>query len=339
MSINTTKNPHVNQIGELHLSGNVIPNIWWQRLRLESGAVDFTAVIILAEIVYWYKPTIVRDEYSGAIIEVKQKFRADKLQRSYQSFADQFGLSKKQVREAMQRLVDRELISTEFRIVAANNTVLNNVLFIDVIPQKIKNLSSLDSPIPLEGTPHVTCEFTPCYPTGKEGLSPQVGTYTDNNTNITTNITTNNTAAPLEEIQPDKIDLLNNQPLQDSTQTIDNPTLSNGFKEKKEKSFAKKEKAAATTPTPEELAQQALLWAFIQADPYWRSNASCKTPSGAFKHAVNTRQRERGLWAQFCEYQQNQSAAKAKVPRHAPLSQTMSTPEMPSIFDDDFSSI
>ena len=164
----------------------------------------------------------------------------------------------------------------------------------------------------------------------------------DLNTEITTKITTkiNNTeAAPLEEIQPDKIDLLNNQPLQDSTQTLDNPTLSNGFKEKKEKSFAKKEKTTAPTPTPEELAQQALLWAFIQADPYWRSNASCKTPSGAFKHAVNTRQRERGLWAQFCEYQQNQSAAKAKVPRHAPLSQTMTTPEMLSIFDNDFSSI
>ena len=138
---------------------------------------------------------------------------------------------------------------------------------------------------------------------------------------------------PLDNVENQQ--QVNSELLQDQ----DFPTLSNGFKEKKEKSFAKKEKAAAPTPTPEELAQQALLWAFIQADPYWRSNASCKTPSGAFKHAVNTRQRERGLWAQFCEYQQNQSAAKAKVPRHAPLSQTMSTPEMPSIFDDDFSSI
>ena len=114
------KNPHVAAIGKLNLSGNIIPTIWWQRLRLESGAVDYTAVMILAEIA------------NSKEIE---------LQRSYQSFMDQFGLSKKQVREAMQRLVERELITTDFRTITQHGIVLNNVLFINVNYQKIEELT------------------------------------------------------------------------------------------------------------------------------------------------------------------------------------------------------
>ncbi len=100
-------------------TGNIIPNIWWKRLRLESGACDFTSVIILAEIT-----------------------NSDSLQRNYQSFADQFGLSKKQVREAMQRLVERELITTEFRTVTKHGIVLNNVLFITINYRKLKEIST-----------------------------------------------------------------------------------------------------------------------------------------------------------------------------------------------------
>lgn len=114
------KNPHVAAIGKLNLSGNIIPSIWWKRLRLESGACDFTAVMILSEIA------------NSKEIE---------LQRNYQSFAEQFDLSKKQVREAMQRLVERKLITTDFRTITQHGIVLNNVLFINVNYQKIEELT------------------------------------------------------------------------------------------------------------------------------------------------------------------------------------------------------
>lgn len=102
------------------LSGNIIPTVWWQRLRLESGECDFTAVMILAEIA------------NSKEIE---------LQRNYQSFAEQFILSKKQVREAMQRLVKHGLITTDFRTIAQCGIILNNVLFINVNYQKIEELT------------------------------------------------------------------------------------------------------------------------------------------------------------------------------------------------------
>ena len=116
------KNPHVAAIGKLNLTGNIIPSIWWQRLRLESGAPDFTGVMILAEIV---------------------NSKETELQRNYQSFADQFGLSKKQVREAMQRLVERKLITTDFRTITQHGIVLNNVLFIGINESEIEILGEL----------------------------------------------------------------------------------------------------------------------------------------------------------------------------------------------------
>ena len=62
------------------------------------------------------------------------------LQRNYQSFADQFGLSKKQVREAIQRLVERKLITTDFRTITQHGIVLNNVLFIGINESEIEML-------------------------------------------------------------------------------------------------------------------------------------------------------------------------------------------------------
>ena len=114
------KNTHVAAIGKLNLSGNIIPTIWWQRLRLESGAVDYAAVMILAEIA---------------------NSKETELQRNYHSFVVQFDLSRKQVCEAMQRLVERELITTDFRAITQHGIVLNNALFINVNYQKIEELT------------------------------------------------------------------------------------------------------------------------------------------------------------------------------------------------------
>ena len=46
----------VAEIGKIHVEGNLIPHPWYQRIRLESGKPDLPAIIILAEIIYWYRP-------------------------------------------------------------------------------------------------------------------------------------------------------------------------------------------------------------------------------------------------------------------------------------------
>ncbi|MFH4113411.1 Lrp/AsnC family transcriptional regulator, partial [Acinetobacter baumannii] len=64
MSLYTTGHPVVDKIASLNIEGNVIPANWFNTFKLENGKPDTNAVILLSEIVYWHRPTIVRDEDS-----------------------------------------------------------------------------------------------------------------------------------------------------------------------------------------------------------------------------------------------------------------------------------
>lgn len=182
MSLYTTGHPVVDKIASLNIEGNVIPANWFNTFKLENGKPDTNAVILLSEIVYWHRPTIVRDEDSGHIVSVKKKFKADLLQRSYQSLADQFGFSRKQVKEALDRLEKFGVIKRHFRSVDVNGQKLSNVLFIELVTHVLfkvttlltstvgpSSLESHDLPPYREDPPHL------------EG-----DTYTENTTEITT---------------------------------------------------------------------------------------------------------------------------------------------------------
>jgi uncharacterized phage protein (TIGR02220 family) len=133
--------PIVDTIAKIHLEGNVIPHNWFNNIKLESGKPDVISIILLSEIVYWYRPTIVKDELTGQIQEVKKRFKADLLQRSYDSFAEQFGFTKRQVKDAMKRLEDNGLIKRVFRNIETNNMKLSNVLFIDLNVEEVARIT------------------------------------------------------------------------------------------------------------------------------------------------------------------------------------------------------
>ncbi|MGE7947935.1 DnaD domain-containing protein [Lysinibacillus sp. NPDC093688] len=198
----TTGNTTVDAIGQMHLEGNVIPHTWYENIRLEStGKPDLIAITLLSEIVYWYRPSYVKEEASGRLIGIKKKFKADALQRSYDSFVDQFGFSKKQVRVAMDRLEKLAVIRREFRTVQTNGTSLSNVLFIDL------NIGLLEG-ITFMGNRVLPIKETGSYPQGEQGVTLQGervlpiretpptrkgNTYTEITTEITnTKITTEN---------------------------------------------------------------------------------------------------------------------------------------------------
>lgn len=175
MSIYSTGHVVVDQVGNTHFEGNIIPANWYQILKMSNGKPDVNAVILLSEIVYWYRPTIVRDEDSGQIVRVKKKFKADLLQRSYQSFSDQFGFSKQQVADALGRLEKFGVIKRHFRTIEANSQKYNNVLFIELVTPMLFEMTTLSI--------------------SKEGGSPfqkvdpphfKRGTNTENTTEITT---------------------------------------------------------------------------------------------------------------------------------------------------------
>lgn len=54
-SIFTSGNKIVDQSSQLNISGNIIPQTWYKSIVRENGKPYLTAIVILADIVYWYK--------------------------------------------------------------------------------------------------------------------------------------------------------------------------------------------------------------------------------------------------------------------------------------------
>jgi DnaD/phage-associated family protein len=167
--------------------GNIVPHLWYKNITFSSGKAHFVAIALLADIVYWYRPTMMRDD-SGMIKGARTKFKGDMLQKSYQAFADTYGFTKRQVKDAIDFLVDHHLLVREFRTISSSSIILNNVMYVQPIAENVKrvmnercNVSELVSICP-----PVTPERTTSSPS-KESLShqgegaPEVeeGTYTE----------------------------------------------------------------------------------------------------------------------------------------------------------------
>jgi len=139
---NATKT--VMEIGRLNLRGTLIDDGWFTHITHENGKPNLPAILILSEIIYWYRPTEVKDESTGLLLGFKKKFHSDKLQKYYQSLADRFGLTKRQSQEACIFLKKLGLITIEQRNVTGNNgRLIPNVTFIEPVSENIKKISCL----------------------------------------------------------------------------------------------------------------------------------------------------------------------------------------------------
>ena len=108
----SSENLIVDEIGNFYFSGNIIPETWFYTIVNESGKPNMLAINILADIVYWYRPTEVRDEKTGKIT-YKKKFRdKDFLQKSYADICNKFNCSEKQVRESLKLLENLGVIQS-----------------------------------------------------------------------------------------------------------------------------------------------------------------------------------------------------------------------------------
>lgn len=185
----------VNEISDIPITGNIIPNSWWAHIRRGSTNKPYDqAIIILADIIYWYRKQEIRDEVTGHTIGFKQKFAADKLQRSYESYAKQFGYSKKQVRCAIAHLVSNKILTTEFRTLNTGTTVLNNVLYVEPNPQKIREITT---PLALQDKRVPYKKVIGSCPAGIDPSTPQGNTNTKTSTATTPE---NTTTAPISTV-------------------------------------------------------------------------------------------------------------------------------------------
>lgn len=138
----TSGNSMVDAVGRMQLTGNVIPQTWYKSILKETGKPDLLAIVLLAEIVYWYRPIEERDEATGQITGYRTRFYNDMLQRDYESFANQFGENKRNIRDAMARLEKLGVIRRDFRTILTSTGIrCSNVLFVEVIPDKLYEIT------------------------------------------------------------------------------------------------------------------------------------------------------------------------------------------------------
>jgi hypothetical protein len=138
MKKDTTKT--TDAISKIHFEGNIIPALWYQNLQHENKPYS-AAIMVLSEIIYWYRNKIIKDERTGQVVEIKKKFWEDKLQKSYQQLSDYFGFSKRQIKDAVDYLKNNGLITIEFRTIKVKGVTLSNVLYIEPIPEKIEKIT------------------------------------------------------------------------------------------------------------------------------------------------------------------------------------------------------
>ncbi len=196
----------VTEIGKIHFEGNIIPHPWYQRITLESGKPDLPAIIILAEIIYWYRPIQSLDQ-SGKLI-LRKRFDSDMFQCSAAYFEAKFGFTKTQARRAIARLEEMGLIRREFRDVVIQGILRNNITFIEPVPVAIMAIThpptavaemvlAVSEAIPLVSQTPSPVGETPS-PTG-EGVSLKSHlskTTTETTTEISTETTTTTTPNP-----------------------------------------------------------------------------------------------------------------------------------------------
>ncbi len=173
----TSGNNTVDRIGGMNISGNVIPQIWYRTITRPNGKPYLLAITLLSDIVYWYRPSEVRDEQSGQIIGWRKRFHGDMLQKTYQQYAELYGESRKTVKTAMDCLENLGVIRRHFRDVTYGNGMTSyNVMFVELdanklheitFPEEIRTENRTQEQIRENDIPHA--EFVP---TPMTNLSP-----------------------------------------------------------------------------------------------------------------------------------------------------------------------
>ena len=141
MELYSTGNKTVDRMRKRKFCGNIIPQAWYHTILRETGKPYLNAIIILADILYWYRPVEVRDERSGNLVGYRKRFKADLLQRNYAQFADEFGLTKRDVTNAITALEKLGVIKRVFRTITVNGKLVPNVLYIELIDDVLDKLT------------------------------------------------------------------------------------------------------------------------------------------------------------------------------------------------------
>lgn len=148
-----TEIPACDALNEMTITGNIVPSIWFQTITksdLKHPKPNLLAINILSDIVYWYRPTEVRDETTGALLGYRKKFRADLMQRSYRELSAIYGHSIAAIKDAVVFLENLGVIERVFRTIFAGGSCLNNVMYLSLNVDRLKQLTYPPQEISME---------------------------------------------------------------------------------------------------------------------------------------------------------------------------------------------
>ena len=135
-------NSTVMQMTKMNITGNVVPISWFEHLKFNSGKPNLPAIMILSDIIYWYKAQKIRDEETGMVVEYRQKFKYDMLQKQYKLWMELYGFGRTQTKNAVDYLEEEGLINREFRdIELPNGEIAYNRMFVEPVPEKIEEIT------------------------------------------------------------------------------------------------------------------------------------------------------------------------------------------------------
>ena len=197
MNIYSSGNAIVDAVGQINLVGNVVPETWYAAICHKNGKPNMNAIMILSDIVYWYRPKESRNEFDGSVSFEKRFTDEEFLQRSYKQLSLKFGISERQAKDAVVFLEkETGVIRRHFKQVKTGYSILSNVMFIELLPDRLHEITFPSGRgVTIERrTPVVEMTQTPRY----NDTPPSIERHT-----YTKNITENNNIDYDQSIYPD----------------------------------------------------------------------------------------------------------------------------------------
>lgn len=119
--------------------GNVVDHNWCHQIKTKSGRIDPIAILLLAEIVYWYRPKNTSDSLSNAKVK---KFLGDAWQTSYKHLSEKLSCNNQRIRRALINLERLGVAKRELRHIHLRGQKYNNILFIKLNENYFNNNST-----------------------------------------------------------------------------------------------------------------------------------------------------------------------------------------------------
>lgn len=147
-----TGHPIVDAISEIRLEGRLVPHAWRRhpKMRTPANRPYNAAIDLLADVVYFHRLTLHRDEQSGAVTHATKKFEADRYRIDYRRWSEENGYTKRQAQDAAAFLKKQGICKVEIDDhTTPTGHIIYNAVFITPIVQMILKLNDAPSSHPL----------------------------------------------------------------------------------------------------------------------------------------------------------------------------------------------